>query len=180
LGLAVYAVLLTQGTLSAVQDTLDQETERLSNQAQTLASITGQVESIWEDPAAAQSFLANANLRLTMLTLLDSEGRILASSEAVNAERLGEELTQEGVAAILSGQSTLEIQVRNAEQAANLTDFLVPVFDVENRLSGVLLLTEEVDTAQERMANLAWLLLLVDGYACCVGCSTRPLVGVAA
>ncbi len=161
IGLAVYAVLLTQGTLSLVQGTLDQEAERLTNQAQTLASLTGQVESIWDDPAAAQEFLANANLRLTMLTMLDSEGRVLASSEEVNADRIGEQLTAEGVAAILSGQSTLEIRVRNAEQAANLTDFLVPVFDAENRLSGVLLLTGEVDTAQQRLANLTWLLVIV-------------------
>ena len=161
IGLAVYVVLLTQGTLSAVQDTLDREADWLTYQAQTLASITGQVESIWDDPAAAQEFLANANLRLTMLTMLDSEGRILASSEEVNADRIGEQLTEEGVAAILSGQSTLEIQVRNAEQAANLTDFLVPVFDVENRLSGVILLTEEVDMTQQRLDNLAWLLLTV-------------------
>lgn len=161
IGLAIYAVLLTQGTLSAVQGKLDQEATRLTNQAQTLASITGQVESIWDDPAAAQEFLANANLRLTTLTMLDTDGRILASSEEINADRIGQQLMQEGVAAILSGESTLEIQVRNMDQAAGLTDFLVPVFDVENRLSGVLLLTEEVDTAQQRMAELAWLLLIV-------------------
>ncbi len=161
IGLAIYAVWLTQGTLSTIQGSLDQEAARLADQAQTLAAITGQVESIWSDPAAAQEFLANANLRLTTLTMLDADGRILASSEELNADRIGEQLAQEGVAAILAGQSTLEIQVRNSEQAAELTDFLVPVFDVENRLSGVLLLTEEVDTAQQRLAELAWLLLIV-------------------
>ena len=161
IGLAIYAVWLTQGTLSTIQGSLDQEATRLADQAQTLAAITGRLESIWSDPAAAQEFLANANLRLTTLTMLDADGRILASSEELNADRIGEQLAQEGVAAILAGQSTLEIQVRNSEQAAELTDFLVPVFDVENRLSGVLLLTQEVGTAQQRLAELAWLLLIV-------------------
>jgi signal transduction histidine kinase len=161
IGVAIYAVVLTQGALSAVESTLQEEAVHLADEAAFIASLSGQVESIWQDPAKAQEFLSDVNLKLMTVTLLDSQGRILASSEAVNAERVGGQLAQVGVAAILTGESSLEIQVRDPEQGGSITDILVPVFDAEDRLAGVLLLSQEVSSVGQRMASLSRLLLLV-------------------
>ena len=64
IGIAIYAVLLTQGALASMDAALRGEAERLTDEATIFADLSGQVQSIWQDPAAAQEFLASTNLIL--------------------------------------------------------------------------------------------------------------------
>ena len=157
LALIAYALLTSQGMLTSVEDTLSAETARLQNQANLLAEISGNLKDVWSDPTQAQNFVASLNLNLSSVTLLDREGRVLAASEGVFTN-LEQQLEQDNIAAILSGRSTLEFQLRTADGAQTVADVLVPVFDVDQRLTGVLLLSQEVADVQARMRTLTWLL----------------------
>ena len=157
LALIAYALLTSQGMLTSVEDTLSTETARLQSQANLLAEISGNLKDVWSDPTQAQNFVASLNLNLSSVTLLDREGRVLAASEGVFTN-LEQQLEQDNIAAILSGRSTLEFQLRTADGAQTVADVLVPVFDVDQRLTGVLLLSQEVADVQARMRTLTWLL----------------------
>ena len=57
IGIAIYAVLLTQGTLASMEVALRGEAERLAEEATVFADLSGQVESIWQDPADSSGHL---------------------------------------------------------------------------------------------------------------------------
>lgn len=157
IALAAYALLTSQGMLTSVEDALSAETARLQSQANLLAEISGNLEEVWRDPNSAQDFVASLNLNLSSVTLLDREGRVLAASEGVFDE-VNRQMEEDNIAAILSGRSTLEFQLRTADGAQTVADVLVPVFDVNQRLTGVVLLSQEVAGVQARIRALNWLL----------------------
>ena len=159
LGLLGYVILTTQGILAGVEGTLERQTQELAEQAEIFANASGTLDQLWRDPNLAQSYVTGVDLKLSTITLLDTEGRILASNAPLDAERVGELLDRADISAVLTGESNVEIQYDTPVQPT-IADVLVPVFGIDERLNGVVLLSQEVESAQSNVQTAARLLLI--------------------
>jgi two-component system sensor histidine kinase BaeS len=166
IGLALYWVLLTQSNLGNVEAALEEETAQLAEQARLLAQATGSVEEIWTDEAFAQSFITGIDLELTTISFYDAAGQLLAT-DAPGQESLDSLLSREEAASVLSGQQRVRVSVRNP--SAQIADAILPVFDVDNRLTGALRLSRDVADVRERFRNLTWVLVGVTGLLLALG-----------
>ncbi len=78
---------------------------QLTEEARLTAEITRNHSDIWTDPVQAESFIAGQKPYLTeRMMLLDSGGRLLASSDPTDAGRLGQRLDFPGLANALAGE----------------------------------------------------------------------------
>jgi signal transduction histidine kinase len=158
IALAIYLILLTQSSLTSVEARIKNETDQLVEQAALLAQATGQMANLWSDPEVAQRFISSVDLEMTGVTLLGPDGQVLASSPLTARQHITDVLKSNEVAAILSGRETLEVRVNN-HKYAQTTDVIIPVFDVKDKLTGALLLTQNLNLAQQNMTRLTWLLV---------------------
>lgn len=160
IGLAAFALLRLQSSLSTVETGLQQELANLQEQARILAGAAGQLESVLTDPQAATEFVTSVNLELTNVTLVDGSGRIIASSDEETKTRVGEALAEESVRAILSGSGSLDVEVRD-QSGRQLAEVAIPLLGDDSRVEGVLLLTQEVAAMQSQASNVSALLATV-------------------
>ncbi|MEJ2753709.1 MAG: hypothetical protein P8169_13695 [Chloroflexota bacterium] len=112
-------------------------TRELRGDAILIAEIFGSRPETWQNPDTAASILLSASPNLDRrVMLLDSAGRLLASSDSADAGRTGEippiinELTPE--------ESTRPFTKTeyNARLEGEAIDVIVPVFDVGQQLLG--------------------------------------------
>jgi two-component system sensor histidine kinase BaeS len=157
IGLAIYLLLLTQRNLTSMEALVDRHTESLTEQAELLAETVGQVEEIWGDPAFAQGFITGIDLELTSIVLYDAAGNVLAG-EGANSRPLEDILSSDELGIVFSGQQTTTLRIRD-DAAARVAEIIIPVFDVNNRLTGALHLSHELTSAQLRFRNLTYILL---------------------
>lgn len=170
IALAIYLIFLTQNNLASAEADIEEETARLVEQATLLASSTGQIESLWADPEVAQRFVTDIDLTLTSITMFGTQGRVLASSPSADQENIAMLLQSDELASVLAGKRMMELHIEE-QPATRTTNVIIPVFDVKQRLTGALLLTQELQNAQQaitRMTRLiigATMLLLLFGVA---------------
>ncbi len=169
IGLALYWVLLTQSNLGNVEAAIEEQTALLTEQAELLATAAGSVEEIWADEEFAQSFITGIDLELTTVSLYDSTGRLLAT-DAASQESLSSLLDSSEVSSVLSGQRRIKLSVR--DPSAQVADAFLPVFDVDNRLTGALRLSRDLADVQQRFRNLTWVLVGATGLLLALGVGT--------
>ncbi len=160
MALIAYGLLATQGALTSIESVLAEESQRLGEQAGLVAELAGAMQNIWSDPQSAENFVADIDLSLSTVTLLDTQGRVLASSGSPALLAVGEELRDEHVSAVLRGESKIQLTVRDARTGQTMADVLVPVFNLDQQLAGVILLSREVGAAQQYVRRSVWLLAL--------------------
>ena len=98
IGIALIYLLEAQLVLPSLSN-------ELAGQAGLVDELARDQPDLWTDPAQAQAFVTRVSPRLTArLMLLDSDGRLLASSDANDAGRLGLPLDHPGLRQALSGQ----------------------------------------------------------------------------
>ena len=159
LGLALYLLLLTQSNLTDMESFVQRQVTRLEEQAELLADVAGEFEELWADPTVARSFVTEIDLELTTVTLYNTTGDVLATDAAIDAQALTDLLTETETAALLSGERTVTIHVRNP--SLRVINTFIPVFDAENRLTGILRLSRQLANVQQRFRNLTNILIVV-------------------
>jgi signal transduction histidine kinase len=157
IGLAIYLLLLMQHNLTNMEALVDRHTDHLAEQAELLAETVGQVEEIWTDPTFAQGFITGVDLELTSIVLYDVAGNVLAR-EGANSRPLEDILSNDELGIVFSGQQTTTLRIRD-DAAARVAEIIIPVFDVNNRLTGALHLSHQLARAQQRFRNLTHILL---------------------
>jgi len=158
IALAIYLILLTQSNLATVEAQIQQETDRLVEQASLLANTAGQIDDIWSDQKAAQRFVTGVDLKLTSITVLGAQGGVLASSPHTDQESIDSLLHSDELATVLASQQMMQIYV-NEQPLTRTTAVIIPVFDVEQQFTGALLLTQDLKHAQQTISRLTWLLI---------------------
>jgi signal transduction histidine kinase len=89
--------------------------------------------------------------------LFDSEGHLLASSDASDADRLGEIIASESVATALGGEESVSTTYSQRMQA-EVVDVAVPVYSPEGELLGVLRVSHDMGTVYARFLQLRYLI----------------------
>lgn len=115
--------------------------DELKGQATLLAEIARGQPAIWRDSAEADVFVTRFGRELDgRLTLISIDGRILASTNPLDAARLGQRLVHPGFAAAASGAVDVRTQHRRHPEA-EVVDVLEPVPGQNGTTAGIIRVT---------------------------------------
>lgn len=136
----------------------------LTGEAMLVATLAGDNPQIWNDPAQAQPFLDHLAPSLSPIAsamLMDSEGRLIASTESADVERLGQVLDEiPSLDRVLAG----EVKVRTAHSwyaQADVVNVLVPVWGPDHRVIGAVRLAHRQANIYEQILTLRHLIFSV-------------------
>ncbi len=130
----------------------------LTGQAQLVARLAGS-EPVWTDPAQAQAFVNQVSQDLpARLMLLDAEGRLLASSDPIDTERLGEVLDLSILPDALAGEVT-QSTTYSRHLHKEIADVLFPVVGPDQRVVGIIRLSHQLAGVQEVFLRLRYLIV---------------------
>lgn len=150
MGLALVYALETQVLLPNLSS-------ELVGQASLVAEIASDHTDIWNDPSSAQALVARIGPRLkARLALLDSGGRLLASSDPADTLRLGKPLTPRDFALALSGQTSVHTDYSQS-MGAEIANVLLPVAGPNKQVVGIIYLTHRLSNVYEWFLRLRYL-----------------------
>ena len=158
MGIALIYVLETEVLLPDLA-------RELTGQAKLVAQLAKSQPDIWTDPAQAQTFATEVSSQGTArVMLLDSQGHLLASTDAADADRLGTVLDSQSLTETLAG--TVSVQTSYSRQLhAEIADVWYPVLAADQQPVGVIRLSHRLLSAQEQFLRLRYLIagVLVSG-----------------
>jgi signal transduction histidine kinase len=158
MGLALMYILERQVLLGSLSS-------ELQGQALLAAEIAARWEDAWTDPARARDLVTLIHSRIeARVMLLDSSGRLLASSDPMDTEQASE-LSQlagfsepiAGLEEALAGQTSVHATYSRRAQR-EVVDALVPVVDTEGQVLGIVRLSHQLTTVCERFVRLRYLI----------------------
>jgi two-component system sensor histidine kinase BaeS len=151
IGIALIYLLEAQVVLPSLSN-------ELAGQAGLVVEMARDQPGVWSDANQAQAFVARVSPRLTArLMLLDSGGRLLASSDTNDAGRLGLPLDHPGLEQALSGQPFSQ-QARSQGLRAEVADVLTPALGANQQVAGVVRLSYPLTSVYERFRLLRYLI----------------------
>lgn len=151
-GIALIYVLETQ----VVLENLSQE---LQGQAALVAELAVSHPDVWSDSEAAASFVTRTSEQLpARVMLLDTDGRLLASSDPADAGREGQSLNLREFPDVLSKEVSVHVDY-SQQLRAEVADVLIPVRGPEQEVVGVVRLTHRLATVYDRFLRLRYLIL---------------------
>lgn len=129
----------------------------VSGQAQLVAELATEYNSVWVDPIQAQIFVDHFALIVTArIMLLDNQGHLLASSDPQDTIRIGQALDLPGLPTVQAGKID-ERRTYSRSLNTNVVDVLVPVSREPGRVEGVVRLTHRLSTVVDRFQRLRYL-----------------------
>ena len=152
IGIALIYVLETRIVLS----TLSQE---LVSEANLMAKLARDDSNLWQNLALAQAFVDDVSQdRAARVMLLDTNGRLLASSDPADSEGLGQPVDLPELNTVLAGEiSTRTTYSRRLDE--EIVDVLYPVKDEGQQVSGVIRLSHRLDTVEELFSRLRYFIV---------------------
>lgn len=151
MGIALIYVLETEVLLPDLA-------RELTGQARLVARLAKTQPDIWTNPAAAQAFAAEVSNQVTArVMLLDAQGHLLASTDASDADRLGEIVDLSSSAGVLVGN--VIVQTAYSRQLhAEIADVWYPVLGANQQAIGVVRLTHRLLSVQEQFLRQRYLI----------------------
>lgn len=132
---------------------------QLNRQAGLLAETAADYPEIWNDTAQAQAFTDRFSRRMTaQLSLLDEEGRVLASSDRADAGTIGRLLNHPDLDAARAGNATMRTDY-SQERLAEVADVMLPVLAADGAVIGIVRVTQVSARVQERFQRLRGIIL---------------------
>ncbi len=127
--------------------------------ANLIADITKDEERLWNDPAYAENVLEQIRPNLaTRVMFLTPDGRLLASSDPVDANRLNELLNLSGLSQVQQG-NVVSHTVFSQSFKGEVIDILEPVVGSDNQLKGIIRLSYHFDAVSEDFLKLRYYIL---------------------
>jgi len=137
MGIALIYVLETQIVVPTLAKQLEED-------ARLLANVLQGEPGIWTDRASAQQSLALVEPgAIVRAMLLDTSGRVLASTDATDADRVGQPLNNIDVVEALEG----DVAVRTGYSqhlASEIADVLAPVIGPDGNILGIVRLSHQL------------------------------------
>lgn len=153
----------------------------LTRQAVLVANIASDYSEIWIDASRAQAFISRVSPGLTaQVMLLDTEGRILSSSDPADASKIGQKVDSPSLGRLLAGDTRTQV---NYNRTA-VEDVVVPVITGSNHLVGFVRMNNPFAGVSARYEQLRQVSLWVLGGGLLLGVAlgwilaaslTRPL-----
>jgi hypothetical protein len=133
-------------------------TTELQHQAALIVDLA-ETSRVLDGYNTAEAFVERTGTRVTArLMLLDREGNLLASSDAADADRVGQLLDHPDLKRVLSG-ATVTRQDYSRHLQADIADVLLPVMKSDDQLNGVLRLSYQLTSVYEQFTVLRWLVV---------------------
>ena len=131
----------------------------LAGEAQIFAQLTAGQPAIWNDAQYAQRMVAQVSPEVTArVMLMDAQGRLLASSDPQDSDRIGAVLDIPGLQEALSG---LPVNKTNYSQRlhGDVVDVFMPVTGPDAQVLGIVRMSHRYDTvAHEFMQLRFWII----------------------
>ena len=151
MGLALIYVIESRVLLPSLSN-------ELKAQAVLIAQEAAEQPNLWQSSSNAQAFANRLAPSLTArLMLLDSAGRLLASSDATDAGQLGKNLAIPGFNQV-AGSGAVERTTQSPHETGDVVDVLVPVFGAGQHLLGAVRLTHGLSNVYDLFARLRYLI----------------------
>ena len=152
-GIALTYLLETQVLLADLSNELER-------QAMLVASLVSSYPQVWSDADTSREFVARIGERLTArMTLFDTEGTLLASTDPADEKALGQRQEVPGLREVLSSGSALRVD-HGPERGIGAAEVLVPV-RIGPRVVGVIRLSDPLSSVYERFPRTRRLIIWV-------------------
>ncbi|HEY9087753.1 MAG TPA: ATP-binding protein [Anaerolineaceae bacterium] len=123
----------------------------LDRQAVVISDIAGGYAEIWRDPERSQAFVENLSLNLAArVQLMDGAGRLIASSDPEDENRVGQVIFTPNYEQYLSGGKHAVVTYRDN----TIQDVTVPVINILGQLAGFVRLENPLASVSARYAEL--------------------------
>ncbi len=153
-GLALIYVLENQVVLANLA-------RQLTSQGVLIAEMLVADPQVWQDPEQAAAFIARVDpLFPAKLTLLASDGTVLASSDSEDTGLIGRWVTPSGLAEAAGGQPTSRVRY-SRDARVEVAEIMAPARDAAGRVVGVVRLTDRLANVAERFTSLRILIAAV-------------------
>ena len=151
-GIALIYVLESQVLLTGLG-------EALLGEATLVGRLIELQPDLWDNPSQAQAFVDNVSQgQLARLMLIDTEGRLLASSSPTDAQRLGHSLALAGLDQALAGE--VSVRTTYSQQLEEpIADVMLPVRGASQQVVGVIRLSHHLDSVVEQFVHLRYLIV---------------------
>jgi two-component system sensor histidine kinase BaeS len=154
MGVAIIYALETQVLLPSLS-------KELAGEAGLLAEIASSQPEIWEDPAFAQDILTQARPYLAARVMwFAPDGRLLASSDPEDADRLGQLLEIPDFIDTRPGEVDSHTDF-SQRLHGEIVDVYAPVITTENQVVGVVRLSYRFATVYEDFLQLRYLIAAI-------------------
>ena len=131
----------------------------LVGHAALAAELSKDQPLVWDDPILAEDFANRVSQYLIVrVMLVTPDGRLLASSDQADADRLGQVLTYPGFANALAGEVSVGTTYSQRLQS-DVVDVWMPVIGPDQQIAGVLRLTRRFASIQQQFLQLRYLTL---------------------
>ena len=153
--------------------------DELTNEANLLAELASDQPQLWENPSTAQQYLDRIKPNLEpFLSIIDAEGKLLASTDPIIAGRIGEriETVDQLTEAFENGVSIRTEYSRQLE--ANAVDVLVPAFNSTGQLLGSIHLTYYLENIYQQFLTLRYLISSIIGVGLLLGLAISLILAV--
>lgn len=154
IGIALIYVLETTVLLPALAD-------ELTGRAQLITRLAAGRPQIWTVQAEAQTFVSELRVDFpARIELLDTRGRLLASSDPADVERLGQLITEQALTDALQGQPSARTTYSRYLQT-EIADVLYPVSNDNGRVVGIIRLSHRLASVQELFLEVRYLIITI-------------------
>ncbi len=151
MGIALLYVLETQVAVPNL-------TREMVEQAALVAEITQDTPTVWTDTTAAQDLVERVSRHFDLrLMLLDRDGRLLASSDAADADRIGQVISAPDLSKALSGETAVRPDYFSPSLATEIADVWQPVSQANQPVSGIVRLSFPLSRVFDRFLILRYI-----------------------
>jgi two-component system sensor histidine kinase BaeS len=160
-GFALTYLLETQVLLAEVSNELER-------QATFVASLVASYPQVWVDPATSREFVARVGASLSAhMTLYDTDGTLLASTNAADEALIGEKQDVPGLSQVLATGSAVRVE-HGQRKGTAAAEVLVPV-TIGRRIVGVIRLSDPLGGVYERFPRTRTFIIWVLASGLVVG-----------
>lgn len=153
-GVAILYALETQVLLPNLS-------KELVGEARLLAEIVSHQPGIWENPSFAQNIFAQARPKLAArVMLLAPDGRLLASSDPADTDRLGSRLEIPNFTDARRGDVVSHIDF-SQRLRGEIVDVYAPVITNEDQVAGIIRMSYRFVTVFEEILKLRYLIAAI-------------------
>lgn len=149
-GIALLYILEAQLLLTGMS-------EELSQQANQIAETAYDQDDIWSDSSKAQSFIGTVRTQVSgQIWLLQPTGHLLASSDPVDSDKIGQHQDLSDSDSLYAGQNTTQLTYSVRRQSATIS---APVLDIDDELVGIVQVTRQLEGVSSQFGRLRWYIL---------------------
>ena len=134
-------------------------TREMAGQAALVAELVQDTPTVWADSTSAQDLVRRVSRHFDLrLMLLDQNGRLLASSDAADAGRLGQVLDAPDLSRVRSGETVVRADYFSPSLQTEIADVWQPVTQANQSVVGIVRLSFPLSRVFDRFLILRYII----------------------